>query len=142
MIHVPFMVPQRHKKAMKEILEDPVKFFKLLQVQDKYSGAYEAFNLYPEQEQLLQILIKKKKIIVIKPRQIGVSTLLRAFAFWQTYVSVNPIKYGVLSFHDRSAKHLRKMDHNFLNGLPEMLRRPCSIDNTTDMEFDDLSQGS
>ena len=70
---------------------------------------------------MLKILQSKKKIIVIKPRQIGVSTLLRAFAFWQTYVSVNPIKYGVLSFHDRSAKHLRKMDHNFLNGLPEML---------------------
>ena len=141
MIHIPFMIPKRHRKAMKEILEDPVKFFKLLKVQDKYSGAYKSFDLYPEQEYLLKILQSKKKIIVIKPRQIGVSTLLRAFAFWQTYVSVNPIKYGVLSFHDRSAKHLRKMDHNFLNGLPEMLRRPCSIDNTTDMEFDDTKAG-
>ena len=57
MIHVPFMVPKRHRKAMKEILEDPVKFFRLLHVQDKYSGAYKAFDLYPEQEQLLQILL-------------------------------------------------------------------------------------
>ena len=42
------MIPKRHRKAMKEILEDPVKFFKLLKVQDKYSGAYKSFDLYPE----------------------------------------------------------------------------------------------
>tara|TARA_R100000664_G_scaffold9048_1_gene15046 strand:+ start:3103 stop:4641 length:1539 start_codon:yes stop_codon:yes gene_type:complete len=140
-IHVPYTIPIQHRAKLGKILADPVKFFKLLQVQDKYTGAYKPFTLYPEQEELLAILQQKKKIIVIKPRQIGVSTLLRAYAFWQTYVSKNPIRYGVLSFHDRSAKHLRKMDNNFLHGLPDILKRTCSVDNTTDLAFDDTGAG-
>ena len=140
-IYITSTVPRKHRKQIRDVLLDPIKFFRLLRVQDKYSGAYKSFDLYPEQEELLVQIQDKKKIIVIKPRQIGISTLLRAYAFWQTYTSKHPIKYGVLSFHDRSAKHLRKMDNNFLNGLPDMLRRTCSIDNSTDLIFDDTQAG-
>ena len=138
---ISYKIPRRHKKKIEDVLADPIKFFRLLRVQDKYSGAYKQFDLYPEQEQLLKQIQSSNKIIVVKPRQIGVSTLLRAFAFWKVYTSQDPIKYGVLSFHDRSAKHLRKMDNNFLAGLPEMLKRHCSIDNTTDLIFDDTQAG-
>ena len=139
--YISYKVAKRYRSDMQEILRDPVKFFKWLRVQDKYSGAYKQFELYPEQEALLRQVQHHHKIIVVKPRQIGVSTLLRAYAFWKVYTSKNPIKYGVLSFHDRSAKHLRKMDNLFLAGLPEMLKRHCSIDNTTDLIFDDTQAG-
>lgn len=139
--YISYKIPRRHRKDLQDVLADPIKFFRLLRVQDKYSGAYKQFDLYPEQEQLLQQICSSNKIIVVKPRQIGVSTLLRAYAFWKVYTSKDPIKYGVLSFHDRSAKHLRKMDNNFLAGLPEMLKRHCSIDNTTDLIFDDTQAG-
>jgi hypothetical protein len=138
---ISYKIPRRHKKKIEDVLADPIKFFRLLRVQDKYSGAYKQFDLYPEQEQLLKQIQSSNKIIVVKPRQIGVSTLLRAFAFWKVYTSQDPIKYGVLSFHDRSAKHLRKMDNNFLSGMPDMLKRTCGIDNSTDLVFDDTQAG-
>ena len=129
------------RKQLGPIFKDPIKFFRLLRVQDKYSGAYKQFDLYPEQEELLRKLDKHQKIIVIKPRQIGVSTLLRAYAFYRAYTAEDPVKFGVLSFHERSSKHLRKMDNGFLRGLPDLLQRETSIDNTTDLIFADTGAG-
>ena len=89
------------RKQLAPVFKDPIKFFRLLRVQDKYSGAYKQFDLYPEQETLLRKLSQHQKIIVIKPRQIGVSTLLRAYAYYRAYTAEDPVKFGVLSFHNR-----------------------------------------
>ena len=55
--YISYKVPRRHRKSLQDVLSDPIKFFRLLRVQDKYSGAYKQFDLYPEQEQLLQIQV-------------------------------------------------------------------------------------
>ena len=141
MVHIPSKIPMAVRPQLQTVFSDPVKFFKMLKIQDKYTGQYKPFELYPEQEELLKELDKHKKIIVIKPRLIGISTLLRAYAFWKTYTSSSPSKFGVLSFHDRSAKHLRKMDSLFLQGLPSILHRACDVNNTTELVFADTQAG-
>ena len=82
-------------------------------------------------------LKKNKKVIILKPRQIGISTVLRAYALWRTYQTKDPLKFGVISFHERSAKHLRKMDSTMHNSLPNILRKNLSVDNSTTLEFGD-----
>ena len=141
MVHIPNQVPAQLIPEIRKVFTDAVLFFKMLKIQDKYTGEYKPFDLYPEPEELLLELDKHKKIIVIKPRQIGISTLLRAYAFWKTYTATAPSKFGVLSFHQRSAQHLRKMDSRFLQGLPTLLQRETDVNNTTELIFADTQAG-
>ena len=128
-------LPKKLRIELEPILRDPVKFIQLLRIQDKYSGKLVQFVPNEEQIQLLKKLKKHKKVIILKPRQIGISTVLRAYALWRTYQTPDPLKFGVISFHERSAKHLRKMDSRMHNSLPDILRKKIAIDNSTTMEF-------
>lgn len=130
-------LPKKLRIELEPIMRDPVKFIQLLRIQDKYSGKLVQFVPNEEQIQLLKKLKKHKKVIILKPRQIGISTVLRAYALWRTYQTPDPLKFGVISFHERSAKHLRKMDSRMHNSLPDILRKKIAVDNSTTMEFAD-----
>jgi len=128
-------LPDEVQKELDAVLSQPEKFIKLLKIQDKYSGKLVNFSPNGEQKQLLKKLEKHKKIIILKPRQIGVSTLLRAYALWKTYITKDPLKFGVISFHQRSAKNLRRMDKVMHDSLPYILHKPLALDNATTMSF-------
>jgi len=131
------MLPDDVQELLDQTLNDPTKFIKLLKIQDKYSGKLVQFVPNAEQIELISKLRKHQKIIILKPRQIGISTLLRAYALWQTYTTEDPLKFGVISFHQRSAKNLRRMDKTMHESLPFILHRPLSLDNATTMAFAD-----
>jgi len=128
-------LPKRLRIELEPVLRDPLKFVQLLKIQDKRSGKLVRFSPNTEQVALLRKLGRHDKVIILKPRQIGISTVLRAYALWRTYRTKDPLKFGVISFHERSAKHLRKMDSRMHNSLPDALRRNLEIDNSTTMEF-------
>ena len=128
-------LPKRLRIELEPVLRDPLKFVQLLKIQDKRSGKLVRFSPNTEQVSLLKKLGRHDKVIILKPRQIGISTVLRAYALWRTYRTKDPLKFGVISFHERSAKHLRKMDSRMHNSLPDALRRNLEIDNSTTMEF-------
>ena len=130
-------IPQQLKKDLDNILKDPVSFIRLLKIQDKYSGKLVPFTPNDEQIGLIKKLQKHDKIIILKPRQIGISTILRAYALWKTYTTEDPLKYGVISFHQRSAKNLRRMDKTMHDSLPKALHRSLELDNATTMSFMD-----
>jgi len=135
MIFLPKSIPKEYQAEMLKTLTDPIKFMGMLSIQDKATNKMVKFKLNSEQKKLVKALSKSKRIIVLKPRQIGISTLLRAYAFWSAYVSTEPVSWGVISFHDRSAKHLRRMDDKFHLSLPTLLHRQFAIQNTIDLEF-------
>ena len=130
-------LPDDVQKMLDTTLQDPTKFIKLLKIQDKYSGKLVPFIPNQEQIELIHKLQQHQKIIILKPRQIGISTLLRAYALWRTYTTKDPLKFGVISFHQRSAKNLRRMDKTMHDSLPLILHRPLSLDNATTMAFAD-----
>tara|TARA_R110000851_G_scaffold20680_9_gene62387 strand:- start:3568 stop:5088 length:1521 start_codon:yes stop_codon:yes gene_type:complete len=130
-------LPDDVQEQLDKVLQDPLKFIKLLKIQDKYSGKLVRFSPNGEQVELIKKLQQHQKIIILKPRQIGISTLLRAYALWQTYITKDPLKFGVISFHQRSAKNLRRMDKLMHDSLPMVLHRKLAIDNATTMSFED-----
>lgn len=132
-------LPSDLREQMKEIFSDAEKFIRLLWISDKSSSKRVRFEPNLEQLRLLEQVKDHRRVIVLKPRQIGVSTMLRAYALWQVYRTEDPLMFGVISFHDRSAKHLRKMDNNLLNSMPKLLHRDLKIDNSTTLEFADTA---
>jgi len=70
--------------------QDPRNFFKFLKVFDKEDNKLVPFQLRPQQEELLDALLTHNKIVVLKARQLGISTLLRAYFLWKSYMSLEP----------------------------------------------------
>jgi len=129
--------PEDIRSQLEEIFSDGRKFISLLWITDKRSSKKVRFRMNGEQEYLFDEMRNHKRVIVLKPRQIGISTVLRAYALWEVYVTRDPMKWGVISFHDRSAKHLRRMDMQLMKSLPELLHRELRLDNATTAEFAD-----
>ena len=99
----------RIQKVNSDVLkafEDPRNFFKFLKVFNKETNKLEPFVMRPQQEELLDALLTHKKIVVLKARQLGISTLLRAYFLWKTYMSTEPTRHAIISYTRDSADHL------------------------------------
>jgi hypothetical protein len=87
------------------------------------------------------LMDNSNRVIVIKARQVGISTAVRAWQFHRAFTSPNPETYAVLSFHDRSARNLRRMDRRWLQELPGPLQRELTVDSAEDTIFTDTLAG-
>ena len=122
---------------MQRFREDPRDFFKFLQVFDKDQGKIVPFVMNEEQEILLDALLEHNRIVVCKARQIGCSTLIRAYFLWKQYVSIEPDTSVILSYTRDSADHLHSIDKGFYLALPKPLQRKLSKQSSRTLKFKD-----
>jgi len=125
-----------------EVLADFKRFCKLLRIYNKAERRMEVFEPTPEQWRLFEALLKHNRVLVLKARQIGVSTLVRAFFFWRQYTADEPLAFGVVSYSDRSAKEMRRTDKRFYDNLPKGFQRKLEVDNTHLTIFEDSKASS
>jgi len=107
-----------------------------LQVRSK-TGRLVPFNLNAQQTVLLEALESGEDVLVLKPRQIGASTLVAYWFFWVWFTSPDPVTLVILSYKQKSSKHLLRMVRGFYDALPVELRRPLSVSSSTAMELED-----
>ena len=119
--------------------QDPRNFFKFLKVFDKEDNKLVPFQLRPQQEELLDALLTHNKIVVLKARQLGISTLLRAYFLWKSYMSLEPTRHAIISYTRDSADHLHNMDKGFYLSLPKQLQRKLSKSSSRTLQFGDTS---
>jgi len=127
--------------GVRKLLRDRLAFAQLLQIKNKQTQKFEPFVPNEAQKKLWQLLDQHNRVIIIKARQVGVSTGVRAWQFHKAYTSVDPTTYAVLSFHDRSAKNLRRMDRKWVSELPRLLQRELFLDTADDTVFADTKAG-
>ena len=135
MTYIPPQVPAHLQERTRLLLEDRDSFVRLLRIKNKQTQKFEPFTPNEAQQKLLELLDVNTRVIVIKARQVGVSTAVRAWQFQRAFISADPLNFAVLSFHDRSAKNLRRMDRRWLNELPSLLKRELSVDSAEDTVF-------
>jgi len=123
--------------VMQKIAEDPRIFFKFLKVFDKEKGKLLPFKLNREQDELLDALMTHNRIVVCKARQIGCSTLIRAYFLWKQYVEQEPTRHAIISYTRDSADHLHSMDKSFYLCLPKPLQRKLSKSTQRTLKFSD-----
>lgn len=129
------------RAGVRDLLTDRARFFEMLRIKHKQEQAFVPFQPNPAQLALLDLLDKSNRVIVIKARQLGVSTAVRAWQFHQAFISPRPTNFAVLSFHDRSARNLRRMDRRWLSELPRLLQRELAVDSASDTVFSDTQAG-
>lgn len=123
--------------VLSSIFNDPMKFIPLLKIKDKKG---KVCNLNPNDEQL-EILRSledsTKDTIILKPRQIGSTTITSAWLFWKWYTSKAPITIVILSHKLSSSKHIYNMYRSFYRSLPKQLQRPFEINTAYEMKLED-----
>ena len=124
-------------QLMEKLRKDPRTFFRFLYILDKKTNKMVPFQLNGEQEELLDALTKEKRIIVLKARQIGCSTLVRAYFLWKQYTSSEPTTHAIISYTRDSADHLHSMDKQFYLKLPRPLKRKLSKSSNRTLQFAD-----
>ena len=119
------------------VLSDPHLFISRLKVKSK-SGKLISLTPTSEQIQIIDAFIgSEDHLVILKPRQIGSSTIALAILFWKWYTSSEPISIAILSHKLASSKHLLTIWFRFYDNLPQELQRPLSYRTTTNMKFRD-----
>lgn len=118
------VAPRRQRKH-----HDPYWLLPRLEIIDEQGVLRPVREMHAEQLELLDVLLNNKKVIVLKPRQIGVTTLVLMYYFWVLLRARNPI--GLLSVtHESGAMaSVNSKLRLFQQGLPGLIRPTLRPDN-------------
>jgi len=127
------------KEEYKKCLVDPMYFMKkYVKIQHQTRGIV-PFELYPFQEETLQDFIDHDRNIVLKSRQMGISTLVSAYALWT--MIFNPGKNVlILSTVQNTSKEIVSKIRLANNNLPSWLKVPTVEDNRLSLKFKNESR--
>ena len=127
-------------KNINDILADPLLFISRLKIVDK-KGKLVYLKPSEEQIKIVEALHEGKDTIILKPRQIGSSTIICAYFFWCAYTSQDPQTYAILSHKLASSKHILEIHKTFYYNLPSQLQKKLSVENSTEIRFEDSGAG-
>ena len=105
------------------VFSDPFEFIQRLRIVNK-SGKVVPLTLNAEQVEIINALEEGRDTLVLKPRQIGSSTVVWAYMFWKAYTATTPLTLIILSYKIASSKHLLHIHKRFYQYLQETLKRP------------------
>ena len=94
-------------------------------------------NVTPEQAQIIEAWRdpRKRSICILKPRQMGATTMLQALAFAETYLCPDPIGVLTLGHEAGACYRVNHMLRTFAEGLPPGLRPRLDPDNASNIGF-------
>ena len=127
------------KEEYKKCFLEPMYFMKkYVKIQHQTRGII-PFELYPFQENTLDDFIKNDRNIVLKSRQMGISTLVSAYALWT--MIFNPGKNVlILSTVQSTSKEIVSKIRLANNNLPSWLKVPTVEDNRLSLKLKNESR--
>lgn len=79
------------------------------------------------------------RLLILKARQVGISTLIEALLFWACLTQPNRSSL-VIAHKMKSSKTLFRMTRNFHRFLPDSMRQRRRLENVSEIEFDSGSR--
>ena len=107
-----------------KILADRRAFLGRLRFEDAHAQVRRFNRPYAEQVALIDALNNPKvtSIVVLKPRQIGISTANCADTFYETYVAKHPLRTIIATDHNKTTRSIFKKFCDYYNYLPRALQ--------------------
>lgn len=119
--------------------EDPVYFMKkYYMIQHPQKGRM-LFNLYPFQESVLKVFTGDKNVIINKSRQLGISTLVSAYALWLMIFHKDK-NVLVIATKQETAKNMVTKVRFAYDNLPAWLKIGTTEDNRLSLRLKNGSQ--
>jgi len=131
------------KKTMKQEFllsaKDPIHFIKKYGcIQHPIRGKI-LFNLYPFQEKLLRLWYEQDYFIILKSRQIGVSTLITGYILQNMLFQSDKNMLCIATKQDTAKNLVTKVRYMF-NNLPSWMKIPVEEDNKLTLRLSNGSQ--
>lgn len=109
-------------------------------IMDEYKGGIRVKakdTLYPPQRELINNIINKRKVVVLKSRQTGITTILTQIMIWLQLFN-RQYKIGILSHkQEHQSGTVDRKIKTSLRYLPPIFVKPVKVSNKTQMIFDD-----
>ena len=102
--------------------EPPQRFSQRVFVENHLNQTQRLHPLWQEQAELMAALATVLRILVVKPRQMGASTIVQAFLFAKTYRSPHARKVLQIVHEEDAQKRFHKMLSVMIEGLPPEMR--------------------
>ena len=127
------------RKEYKKCLSDPIYFIKrYVKIQHPLRGTL-PFDLYSFQEKSLYDLVNFDYNIILKSRQMGITTLTSAYALW-LMIFQSDKNVLCISIKQETAKEIVTRVRFANNNLPSWLKIPCVEDNRLSLRLKNGSQ--
>ena len=127
------------REEYKRCLVDPIYFMKkYVKIQHPLRGTI-PFDLYEFQEKSLKDLIEYDYNIILKSRQMGITTLTSAYALW-LMVFHKDKNILCISIKQETAKEIVTRVRFANNNLPSWLKVKCTEDNRLSLRLENGSQ--
>ena len=131
----PFTEEQDESLSLREKMREPLWFIPLLGIIDQHGRTSRLQGLYPEQVRIIKSFKDNKRICVLKPRQIGCTTVTVACFFWLLYTSPNPLALLTLTHESGAAGRVNEMIRQYWLSLPAPMRPELVKDNSQEIRF-------
>ena len=132
----PFTEEQDETLSMREKMREPLWFIPLLGIIDQHGKTNRLTSLFPEQVRIIKSFRDKKRICVLKPRQIGCTTVgHHCLLFWLLYTSPNPLALLTLTHESGAAGRVNEMVRQYWMSLPKIMRPGLDRDNSQEIRF-------
>lgn len=137
--NLPLSYKEIQIREYKRAMESPVYFMKnYVKIKHPIKGMIN-FDLYPFQEETLQSFNEYKFNIILKSRQMGISTLVAAYSLWlMTFYKDKNIL--LISLKQEDAKDVVAKVRDAYNALPGWFKLQCIEDNRLSLKFNNGSQ--
>jgi hypothetical protein len=127
------------REEYKRCLSDPIYFMKkYVKIQHPLRGTI-SFDLYPFQEESLKNLVDFDYNIILKSRQMGITTLTSAYALW-LMIFHSDKNILCISIKQETSKEIVTRVRFANNSLPSWLKIPCIEDNRLSLRLKNGSQ--
>ena len=83
-------------------------------------------NPYAKQTELIDLIEKRKYVLVLKSRQIGISTIVQAYAAWLATFFSNTV-IGVISKDGKEATDFARAVRGMIEKLPDWMKPPKGL---------------
>jgi hypothetical protein len=128
---------QTDPRVLREIAKCASDFHYLcrnyLKIVDK-KGNVVPFIFNDAQDRFLAELAENPWVFILKARQLGMTTVVAAYLFWNALLKPN-FKVGVLAHQIDSAESIFEIYKRFYLYLPQFLKRPTERSNVREMKF-------
>ncbi len=117
------------KRRMEELIKcgaDVVYFLRNFAKIVTLEGGTVDFNLFEFQEELLDMFQKKDRIVILKARQMGISTVTAGYVTWKIIFESNQ-NVVIVATDRETAKELMDKVKKILNELPEWMRDTLNL---------------
>ena len=135
------------KKTIKEIIrdeykrcsQDPVHFMRKYCIIQHPTKGKMYFNLYPFQEDSLRSISENRYSVILKSRQLGISTLTAGYSLWKMLFK-SDFNVLVIATKQDVAKNLVTKVRVMHDNLPKWLKGKTLEDNKLSLRFKNGSQ--